>query len=136
MRGHSALMMAVVTLAAVSSGAAEVANTAAVSSDYLIGTILTFAESDRLLRVNDVDDVPVYHYPPEKGKRTTFFEDRMKKKLANPEKIRRLYWKWYSMGYSAREVVQHLDQTDNRELKEIYHNLGVGYAEFVAKMNV
>ncbi|KAG7387876.1 hypothetical protein PHYPSEUDO_013527 [Phytophthora pseudosyringae] len=141
MRLHYVLMVVAVTLAAVNgavSGArvsTESANLRKVfEADSVHSTTQTETRSKRILRgviTSGGDSDTVYHYPPKKGERKPFIEVRLKKALTNPTKTLRLYERWYKSGYTAKQVAKGLDQSENKELKEVYQQVAKGYAVYL-----
>ncbi|EEY53943.1 secreted RxLR effector peptide protein, putative [Phytophthora infestans T30-4] len=139
MRMHSVLMMVVATLAIVNgsvsaAGGSNLRKAKATSSINSFNTVQTEAKNSRMLRNTDVatgENGHVYYYPAKKGERKPFIEVRLKKALSNSKKVNRLYEDWYKSGFSTKKVAKELNQSENRELKETYNNLAIGYTAFV-----
>ncbi|KAF4035459.1 RXLR domain-containing protein [Phytophthora infestans] len=120
MRMHSVLMMVVATLAIVNgsvsaAGGSNLRKAKATSSINSFNTVQTEAKNSRMLRNTDVatgENGHVYYYPTKKGEKT-------------------LHRDWYKSGFSTKKVAKELNQSENRELKETYNNLAIGYTAFV-----
>ncbi|KAF4035458.1 RXLR domain-containing protein [Phytophthora infestans] len=138
---QSFLMMVVATLIIVngSVSAADSFNLRKVKSTSpvnAINTVKTELTNSRMLRGADLttgDNGHVYYYPARNGERKPFIEAKLKKALANPKRVNRLYANWYKSGFSAKRVAKELNQSVNNELGDTYYNLAKGYATFVKR---
>ncbi|POM69310.1 Secreted RxLR effector peptide protein [Phytophthora palmivora] len=143
MRLHYVMMVVAATLATVNGAVSEakvvenmnfqkVAHATPINS---IDTVQAETTSKRMLRgadTNHVDSTTFYYYPPkDKKKRKPFIEVRLQKALSNPKKRRQLYAQWYQSGFSPKQVAKGLDQSENKELDQLYRRVAKGYAVYV-----